>query len=571
MQLAAPVAGSPSPSATSPRMLSIPEIQGLGHLSPVQGERVATVGVVTAVEKDGFYLQDEGDGNALTSDAIFVYTGRTPPTVERSNRVLAEGTVDEYARDRDELSSTQLGGRDLRVVKLADRAELPPAVILGKDRPLPHRGIYEAGLAYESLEGMRVRIPGAQVIGASNRFGDVYVAPETEGSGLDVTREGVLRGRRNAAFPQRLKLTFDPKVFGAESPALNAGDYIGPLEGVLFHGFGFYGIKPTGPIDIRPGQRKADVTALAPTSWGMTVASFNLENLDPKVEDRTKLPAGGRPDDDVGSGKLRAIAEQVVKNLKSPDVLSLQEIQDNDGTEDTGVTDAAKTWQALIDAIVDAGGPRYEWVDSEPRAANEDGGQPGGNIRVGYLFNPDRVELDRSSVERIGEGKPGFDDGRKSLAARFTFKPTGKSIHIVNNHWASKFGSTPTYRNPNLPEIIGGKEERQAQQEVIARHVGSVLRCDPNARILSVGDFNAPEYEAPLLAHGAGALFNLGDTVADADRYSYVFQGIAEAIDHQFASRNLTDRAEFEYVHVNSPFARKATDHDPNISRIDMR
>lgn len=570
MQLAVPVTGETIPSA-KPRMLTIPEIQGLGHISPVEGERVATAGVVTAVQRDGFYLQDRGDGSELTSDAVFIYTGRQMPNVERGNLVWAEGTVEEFARDRNALSSTQISGRELRIVKLADKADLPEALELGKDRPLPHRGIYEAGLAYESMEGMRVRVPGARVIGASNKYGDVYIAPDVEDSPLNVTTDGVLRGSPYSAHPQRLKLTFDPKVFGAESPALNAGDYVGPMEGVLFHGFGFYGIKPVGPVDIRPGKRKPDVTKLEGTSWGMTHASFNLENLDAKVEDPKHLPPGGRPDDDVGSGKLQAIAEQIVKNLKSPDLLSLQEIQDNDGSEDRGVTDASKTWEALIEAIVAAGGPRYEWADSEPRAANEDGGQPGGNIRVGFLYNPKRVELDRASLTRVGEDEPGFEGGRKSLSSRFTFKPTGKSVHVINNHWASKYGSTPTYRNPNMPEIIGGEAERKAQQEVIGRHVGSLLRNDPAARILSVGDFNAPEYEAPLLAHGAGALFNLGDTVPDSERYSYVFQGIAEAIDHQFGSRNLADKVEFEYVHINSPFAKKATDHDPNISRIDMR
>ena len=47
--------------------------------------------------------------------------------------------------------------------------------------------------------------------------------------------------------------------------------------------------------------------------------------------------------------------------------------------------------EQLIDAISKAGGPRYEWrgIDPEDKA---DGGQPGGNIRNVFLFNPDRVE-----------------------------------------------------------------------------------------------------------------------------------------------------------------------------------
>ncbi|MEM6733834.1 MAG: nuclease, partial [Myxococcota bacterium] len=205
-----------------------------------------------------------------------------------------------------------------------------------------------------------------------------------------------------------------------------------------------------------------------------------------------------------------------------------------------------------------------------PRVSGDDGGQPGGNIRVGCLYNPERVELDKDSVKRIGETEPVFEGGRKSLAAAFRFRPTGKTLNVINNHWASKFGSTPTYRNPEVPEVVGGEEERDGQQKVIEVYVEALKAKDPNARILSVGDFNAAGHEPPLRAHGSGVLFNLGEQVPDAERYSYVFQGIAQAIDHQFASRNLAGKVEFEYVNVNAAFADKTADHDPNLSRVDM-
>lgn len=534
---------------------TIGELQGVGHISPVVGERFEVEGVVTGVEKRGFYVQDD-------TGAIYVHTNE-PPSVSSREQVRVEGTVAEHKRNDADLSVTQLD--EPRVYRLAFDRPLPEAVPL----PTPTGSLYEAGLLYEPFEAKRVFVPGGTVIGASNEYGDAYIMPDVPRLQQPACL-GVLRGFAGATFPMRLKLTFDRALYGDGAPKLNVGDRVGPIEGNFVHGFGFYGVKATAPVDVTKGDMKPDITSLEPTEWGMTVASFNVENLDAHVENPENLKPGGRPDDDVADGRFAKIAQQIVENLKTPDIVALQEIQDNDGSEYTKCTDASKTWQTLIDAIVAAGGPRYEWVDRPPKRGSE-GGQPGGNIRVGYLYNPKRVELDEASVMRVGVDEPAFDGGRKPLSAAFKFKPTGQVLHTVNNHWASKHRSTPTYRNPNLPEKIGGVEERAAQQVVVEDHVRALLSTNARARVLSVGDFNAPEYEDPIRRAGSGLLHNLGDLVDDADRWSYVFQGLAEPIDHQFASESLKGKCEFEYVHVNAGFADQSSDHDPCISRIDMR
>ena len=48
-----------------------------------------------------------------------------------------------------------------------------------------------------------------------------------------------------------------------------------------------------------------------------------------------------------------------------------------------------ETWQAFIDAIETAGGPTYDYRQIDPQN-NQDGGQPGGNIRVVFLYRTDR-------------------------------------------------------------------------------------------------------------------------------------------------------------------------------------
>ena len=60
-------------------LVTIMDIQGEGHLSGYVGQTVTTTGIVTAIDRNGYYMQDaEGDGNTATSDGIFVFTGSSP-------------------------------------------------------------------------------------------------------------------------------------------------------------------------------------------------------------------------------------------------------------------------------------------------------------------------------------------------------------------------------------------------------------------------------------------------------------------------------------------------------------
>ena len=80
--------------------------------------------------------------------------------------------------------------------------------------------------------------------------------------------------------------------------------------------------------------------------------------------------------------KVARIAKSFVDNMKSPDIITLVEVQDNDGETNSGKTDASESYKRLIEAIKAAGGPTYEWTDVAP-VNNDNGGAPGGNIRVG--------------------------------------------------------------------------------------------------------------------------------------------------------------------------------------------
>src|SRR5213079_1307947 len=79
----------------------------------------------------------------------------------------------------------------------------------------------------------------------------------------------------------------------------------------------------------------------------------------------------------------------IVNNMKSPDLVAVEEVQDNNGPTDDGTVDPSVTVSTLIAAISAAGGPTYEYRQINP-VNDQDGGEPGGNIRQIFLFRTDR-------------------------------------------------------------------------------------------------------------------------------------------------------------------------------------
>ncbi len=130
-----------------------------------------------------------------------------------------------------------------------------------------------------------------------------------------------------------------------------------------------------------------------------------------------------------------------------PDIIGVEEMQDNNGTINDGTTDASLSAKRIIDAVLEIRGPKYEYVEIAPHN-NLDGGAPGANIRVGFFYNPSRVKLAAvpklldKNVVRIGDENPLFESTRKPLAAEFTFQ--GQNVVVVANHLNSKLGdATP--------------------------------------------------------------------------------------------------------------------------------
>jgi len=84
------------------------------------------------------------------------------------------------------------------------------------------------------------------------------------------------------------------------------------------------------------------------------------------------------------STHIPVVANHIAKYLNTPDIMFVQEIQDDSGTTDDGVVSANLTLATLVNAIRKESGILYSFIDIAP-VDNQDGGQPGGNIRQAYL------------------------------------------------------------------------------------------------------------------------------------------------------------------------------------------
>ena len=283
-----------------------------------------------------------------------------------------------------------------------------------------------------------------------------------------------------------------------------------------------------------------------------------------------------------------------MNHLRSPDLIAIEEIQDSDGATNSTVTDATTTWNLLIAAIAAEGGPTYQFRQINP-VDDQDGGEPGGNIRVGFLFRTDR-ELEfidrpggtstssdhgrRPSVRAAALGQPGPDRSRRTRRGQRSRKPLagefrmrGKKVFVIVNHFNSKGGDHPLFGRFQ-PPVRSSEVQRHAQAQVVNDFVDDMLDADENANVIVLGDINDFEFsETVEILEGGGVLTSLMNTLPKAERYSYVFEGNSQVLDQILVSENLSAGFPIEYdvVHVNSEFADQVSDHDPQVARLDLR
>ncbi|MFV5997473.1 lamin tail domain-containing protein [Streptomyces sp. NPDC056231] len=589
--------GEPTPTPPADAISAkIHDIQGTTRRSPLATKDVKDVnGIVTGVRttstsstSKGFWMQDPNpDSDPRTSEGIFVYTSSTP-TVKVGDSVTVSGVVSEYYP----------GGYDGGIQSITEIIK-PTVTVLSSGNPLPApvaldknsipaawspKGDSNGSVEYldlkpttyaldfyESLEGMNVQMSDARVIGATDAYHELWATADPDHN--KTLRGGVYYPSYDDPNVARLQVqainTTDP------FPMANVGDELtgvteGPLDYSQFAGTYILEARKLGTH--KDNGLKPEVTSAAKSNE-VTIGTYNVQNLAPSDP----------------QAKFDRLGHNLVTNLRAPAIVGVEEIQDNSGAIDDGTVDPDKTLAKLTDAIVAAGGPRYEYRQINP-VNDKDGGQPGGNIRTVFLFDPTRVSfVDRpggdsvTAVDLVGTGddahltiSPGrisptdeaWNSSRKPLVGEFLTK-NNKKIFVIANHFNSKGGDQNIAGRIQEP-VRSSENQRMKQATLENAFVKKLEAADPKALIVSLGDFNDYQFSPAMktLTGDGKQLTDLMNTLPVEERYSYVFQGNSQVLDHMMVNPSMLNHITYDVVHINSEFADQVSDHDPQVLRV---
>ncbi|MBN2625196.1 MAG: endonuclease/exonuclease/phosphatase family protein [Spirochaetales bacterium] len=574
--------------------MKISEVQGAGHVSPYVNQSVEKViGVVTACDNRGFWMQSlAADDDFSTSEGIYVYTYSAPER-QPGDLVLVDGTVQEYGYSG-ALKLTELNY--VTVETLQSGYPLPDPVHIGLEGILPPDGVIcndadetvynslfdpeeDSIDFFEALESMLVEIDNPVAVGGT-KYGEIPVIPRGLSYESATNRGGLILSESNAN-PQRLHIDTDAAILGYDPLNADTGDtFAEPVQGVVGYDYGKYLILPTMLPQIQHSGLSREITDLTGDEDHLTVATFNMENFPRDDEAMTENQI---------EEKIADMAETFVIGMGSPDIVCVQEMTDDSCSEDDGTVSSDRNAGRLIQAVTVIGGPGYEYVDVDP-VDKQDGGWTTANIRVGYFYNPDRVSftpagnpgaLDETSLVLNGDElsltlNPGrfsidsFANSRKSLLAQFEFQ--GQSVFLINNHLCSKGGDDYQYGEYQPPRTPS-EEERLVQAGAVRDMVQDILNADEDANIVLMGDLNDFPFSGTLGILGESGLVSLTEELlSDNERYSYIYEGNSQQLDHMLVSPALLSEAKVNIVHRYAEFDSESrhTDHDPIVASLYM-
>jgi uncharacterized repeat protein (TIGR01451 family) len=523
---------------------TVPAIQGSGGRSPLVGMTVRTQGVVTgrfqgnssaAGDFNGMFIQDPaGDGAAGTSDGIFINLGTQSATWTSGRLVEVTGVVEEFSEydgaacsGEDCLTQLRAAPGDIREIGMASLPSLeynPP-------------GGAAANLAYaEALEGMHVFLPvTATVVGPTN-FGTIQVLRGDA---------GVERVLRNTPYEEMQIGVRPDERYGAGAPNLIAGSVVDGVGGPVIYSYGDYLIADQdGYTVLKAVQPPAQAQEWPAAADNFTAASFNTLGFD---------SAGG-----VHFTKVLSTVQQ----MNAPTFLALQEV-----AVSTVITD-------FIQALQAAGYP-YGYASSHPDA---------GGHGIVLLWRLDQVSnaawtTDYQDCSVVGSESSTYDPlwdacrdlGQYPLFARRPVVLSGlvqvgsqaRRVIVIVNHFKSKLGGVPA-------------DQRRLEEAQFIHTLVQRLSPGGVTPVLVLGDLNDYEDSPPLQAlYAGGVLTSAWFSLPTGERYSYVYQGASQVLDHILATPGLLASLEaFAPLHYNSdfpyaPYSTNATviwrtsDHDP--------
>jgi predicted extracellular nuclease len=468
-------------------------IQGAGLSSPFDGFNATTEdNSVFAVGTDGFFMQTPGDrtdADVNTSDGIWVYTDAAPG-VDVGDRVDVSGPVDE------QFGFTRF---NQPVVTPNGTGDVPAVVVLNAAVPSDDPASPSCAIEYECYEGMFVSLPSGLATGPTQSFGSSSPREEFHvvANGIRTFREtGVEFPGLGGGIPtwdgNPEVFEVDPDKLGAANVSLNVGSTVTVLGGMAYE-FGDYEIWASDVVVNTTADPVAAVRA--PVQGEMTVGSLNMLNL-----------SSGASDFDNRIAKLSNYVRNI---LGTPDVLAVQEVQSL-----SELTTLAST------------------------------------IDVGFLVGA-RVETD--AITQLGadellvfDGLTKHDRPPLLFEGRYTGNGMDFPLAVLVVHMRSLIN----IEDPAQGDRVRNKRLEQAQS--VATMAQDYQTANPGTPFMIVGDFNAFEFTdgyVDVIGQMKGDfdptqnllsgpdlvdpnLVNQVDSVAASQRYSFVFQGSANALDH---------------------------------------
>ena len=587
--------------------LAIHDIQGSTPRSSYEFARVSTTGVVTGRKSNGFYLQaldSEADADPNTSEGVFVFTSSAPPAAATPGTYVGvTATVQEFVPSADPASPSVTELINPVVTFSIAGFALPAPVVITAADATPTSGIFNL----EKYEGMRVSIPSLTVIAptggsvteanATSTTNGVFYGVITQTPALPrPMREPGIQLPEGAAAPssiprydanpERIRVDSDALI-GAAPINVATGAIVTGLVGPLDYSFRSYTVlpEPATPPTVSGGIAVTAVPATAAREF--TVASFNMERFFDTVDDAGISDVALTPA--AFDTRLNKASLAIRDVLRLPDIIGVEEMEHLTTLQAVG---------AKVNADAMAAGhpnPQYEAILLE--------GNDIGGIDVGVLYKTGRVTVDSQSVVQIGkdatfvqpDGVLALLNDRPSLLVKTTVHVPGAAefpLTLIVNHLRSLSGVDNAVDGDRV------RHKRRAQAEYLANYVQALQSANPAERIVLVGDFNAftfndgyvdvmgtikgrPTPADQVLVASADLvdpdLIDLVETAPADQQYSFVFDGVAQELDHVLITQNLLPFApRLEYGRTNADFPEvyrgdssrpeRISDHDPIVA-----
>jgi predicted extracellular nuclease len=507
--------------------LPIWAIQGKGSSSPYVLDEATTTGVVIGVfpALQGFFIQSpDSDGDTLTSDGLFVLMGDQPIDVSQGDLVEIHGTVREIGQQ------TQMEVFNAEDVQVLGKGQLLPQPA-ELNPPLDD---LESQQYFEALEGMLVQVSEpARAISPTSSYGEYVVVREELGV------ERMWQGEASGTMIMVDDGTDD--VYQDSSNldyAVTSGDLVEGLSGPLAYTYGRYKIEPLVTPKVTTFRELPEpLPALEEDQF--SVMTWNVENLfDILVPHPSDPPLPRKAEYDLALAKIA----RTILAAGSPTIVGLQEV------ENIGIL------QDLVDLdLLD----EFKYIPILIEGTDSRG------IDVGYLVRGDRASVldvqQHPAPEGITSRHPLLIQVEVDTSVGFT------DLYLINNHFTSMSGGE-----------LATEPRRSAQAEWNVSLLEDVLAEAPDANVVILGDLNSYYDSKPIDILREAGLRHVFDALNPGQRYTYIYQGASQTLDHILVTPGLWDRLAYVQVyHADADFPPHApddsspehqSDHDPVIA-----